>query len=349
LSTGLRVFVETTFILASLIAVVVVTAAGATGGTLIGLMALFAYVGFRVVPSANRLMLNFAVFQGARPHVAGLCADLALLEPVIAPQAVTAHVHALPFDERVALDSVMFRYDPDREPALTSVSLEIGRGESVGIIGATGAGKSTFVDVLLGLLEPQSGRVVVDGRDIRSNLRSWQARVGYVPQTFTLLDDTLRRNVAFGCPDTAIDDARVESALRLARLGEMVAQLPGGLDAGIGERGVRLSGGERQRLAIARALYHDPDVLVFDEATSALDHQTEQAIVRAIDELRGVKTLIVVAHRLTTVRGCDRIVILDAGRITADGPCRDVLSGHPALDGVTPRRRDEVTAERTIP
>ena len=175
------------------------------------------------------------------------------------------------------------------------------------------------MDVLLGLLEPQAGRVLVDGRDIGSHLRSWQDQIGYVPQHFALLDDTLRRNIAFAVPDEAIDPARVDAALRLAHLHEFVAALPRGLDTRVGERGVQLSGGQRQRVAIARALYRDPTVLVFDEATSSLDNQTEREITRAIHELHGSRTVVVVAHRLSTVQECDRLVFLEGGRVSGEG------------------------------
>jgi ATP-binding cassette subfamily C protein len=297
-------------------------------------MALYAYVGFRVVPSANRLILNYTIFQGARPHIKGLHDDFAMIGRSTERVQKRARTTALPFTDRVELESVSYTYEQGRGLALDDVSVTIRRGESVGIVGTTGAGKSTLLDVLLGLLDPQRGSVLVDGRDIRANVRSWQQRVGYVPQAFALLDDTLRRNVAFGQPDVEIDDAQVEAALRLARLGDRVALLPQGLDTAIGERGARLSGGERQRVAIARALYHNPDVLVFDEATSALDHQTEQAVIRAIDELRGIKTLVVVAHRLSTVRGCDRLVFLQDGRVTGDGSYDDLLARHPAFRGM---------------
>ena len=334
LSTAVRVVVESTFVVAILIAVILVTARGASSGSLIGLMALYAYAGFRVVPSANRLILNFSVFQGARPHVEGLWNDFSLLEQLTGPGLDGPRAETLPFADRIDLQSVSYSYDGGRGAALHDVSLTIRRGESVGIVGATGAGKSTLADILLGLLDPLSGKVLVDGRDIRGDVGSWQRHIGYVPQGFALLDDTLRRNVAFGRPDTAIDDADVEAALRLAHLTDICPALPQGLDTRLGERGVRLSGGERQRVAIARALFHNPDVLVFDEATSALDQQTEQAIIRAIDELRGVKTLFVVAHRLSTVRGCDRLVFLEDGRITGEGSYDDLLEQHPAFRGM---------------
>jgi ABC-type multidrug transport system fused ATPase/permease subunit len=334
LSTAVRVFVESTFVIAILVAVIVVTSRGASGGSLIGLMALYAYAGFRVVPSANRLILNFAVFQGARPHIEGLWSDFTVLERLVASNPSAPSAAALPFADRIDLRSVTYTYEEGRAPTLDEVSLTILRGESVGIVGATGAGKSTLVDILLGLLEPLSGEVLVDGRSIRDDVRRWQQRMGYVPQGFALLDDTLRRNVAFGRPDSDIDDGDVEAALRLAHLTETVASLPEGLDTRLGERGVRLSGGERQRVAIARALYYNPDILVFDEATSALDAQTEQAIIRAIDELRGIKTLVVVAHRMSTVRGCDRLVFLEDGRVTGEGRYDELLERHPAFRGM---------------
>ena len=334
LTTVVRVFVESTFVVAILMAVILVTARGASGGSLIGLMALYAYAGFRVVPSANRLILNFAVFQGSRPHVEGLWSDFSLLERLTASGRHAASTEPLPFADRIDLQSVSYTYEDGRGPALNDVSLTIRRGESLGIVGLTGAGKSTLIDILLGLLDPLAGQVLVDGRDIRADVGLWQRRIGYVPQGFALLDDTLRRNVAFGRPDPEINDADVEAALRLAHLGETVASLPQGLDTRLGERGVRLSGGERQRVAIARALYHTPDVLVFDEATSSLDQQTEQAIIRAIDELRGVKTLVVVAHRLSTVRGCQRLVFLEDGRITGEGSYDELLERHVAFGGM---------------
>ena len=333
-TTAVRVFVESTFVVAILMAVILVTARGESGGSLIGLMAMYAYVGFRVVPAANRLILNFATFQGARPHVEALWSDFTRLEPTIARGGNATPSGTLPFTERIELQSVSYAYEDGRGPALNQVSLTIRRGESVGIVGATGAGKSTLVDVLLGLLDPPSGKVLIDGRDISADIGLWQQRIGYVPQGFALLDDTLRRNVAFGRADSDIDDADIEAALRLAHLSELVASLPRGLETRLGERGVRLSGGERQRVAIARALYRKPDVLVFDEATSALDQQTEQAIIRAIDELRGVKTLVVVAHRLSTVRGCDRLVFFEDGRITGEGTYDDLLQRHRAFRGM---------------
>jgi ABC-type multidrug transport system fused ATPase/permease subunit len=196
----------------------------------------------------------------------------------------------------------------------------------VGLVGGSGAGKSTLVDVILGLLAPTSGRILVDGVDVATNVRGWQNLLGYVPQTIYLCDDTLRRNVAFGVPEERIDDEAVTRALRAAQLLDFVAGLPEGVETVVGERGVRLSGGQRQRIGIARALYHDPEVLVLDEATSALDNDTEAEVMSAVNALHGTKTLVLVAHRLTTVSGCDLLYRLENGRVVRSGSFAEVTA-----------------------
>lgn len=319
LNIGVRQAVETILIVSILLTVMAVAASGTRPDQLVGLLALYAYVGFRLVPTANRLTFNYTILVAALAHVEHVCGDLDGLGPERERTPSSPAADGLGFVSGVEIDDVTYAYGDDREPTLRHVRLSIPRGTSVGIVGATGAGKSTLVDVLLGLLAPSSGRVLVDGVDIAGRERAWQRRIGYVPQSITLLDDTLRRNVAFGQPDHAIDDERVRAALRVAHLDETVAGLPAGLDTRLGERGSHLSGGERQRVAIARALYHDPDVLVLDEATSALDSQTEQAIVSAIDALRGIKTVVVIAHRLSTVQRCASIVLLRDGRVAGEG------------------------------
>ena len=203
--------------------------------------------------------------------------------------------------------------------------MNIRSGESVGLIGSSGSGKSTLVDVLLGLLTPAAGQVRVDGKNIQPHLRGWQDQIGYVPQSIYLIDDTLRRNVAFGLPDEQIDDALVSKAINAAQLEKFVASLPEGLETLVGERGVRLSGGQRQRIGIARALYHDPAVLVLDEATSSLDAAAERSVMDAVTRLQGSKTLLIVAHRMTTVEHCDRLYRLEQGRIVAEGTPAEML------------------------
>jgi ATP-binding cassette subfamily C protein len=212
---------------------------------------------------------------------------------------------------------------------LDDVSLVIRRGESVAIVGSTGAGKSTLINIILGLLKPSAGTVSVDDRDLLQNLPAWRSKIGYVPQEIYLFDDTLRRNIALGREDAEIDAGKLAAAIRMAQLEEVVAALPLGLDTVVGERGVRLSGGERQRVAIARALYGDPELLVFDEATSALDNRTERALALAIDAIQGGRTLVVIAHRITTVRRCRRIVFLRRGRVEGDGDFDHLLKTSP--------------------
>ena len=319
---AVRTGVETIFICAMLLAVTVLTTSGRSGSEVVSVLGLFAYAGFRIVPAANRIILHVNSIRFARAYVEPMAVDwLALGEG--APPVTTAVWP--PLATSIEFDHVSYRYEDGRPDALADVRLSIPRGESIGIVGPTGAGKTTLVDVLLGLLTPTSGRVLVDGRDIRDALPAWQAQIGYVPQQVMLVDDTLRRNIAFGVDDDRIDEARVVRVVRAARLDALVASVPEGLGARVGERGVRLSGGERQRIAIARALYRDPAVLIFDEATSALDHQTEREIADAIDALRGERTVVVIAHRMATVRTCDRLVVLDGGRVAAQGRFDELL------------------------
>ncbi|GBL20369.1 protein glycosylation K [Acidimicrobiaceae bacterium] len=224
--------------------------------------------------------------------------------------------------DQLELKNLGFQYPTAVRPSLQDVSLVVRRGEAVGFVGPSGAGKSTLVDVILGLFAPTSGTVLVDGDDIQDNLRNWQNQIGYVPQTIYLTDDTLRRNVAFGLGDENIDEQAVVAAIRLAQLEEFVSSLPEKLGTVVGERGVRLSGGQRQRIGIARALYHNPSVLVLDEATSSLDTPTEHGVMQAVQALQGSKTVIIVAHRLSTVEYCDRLYRIEDSRLTEQGTFR---------------------------
>jgi ABC-type multidrug transport system fused ATPase/permease subunit len=325
-AAGLRLGVETTFVCGLLAVSLLLTLR--SGSAALPLLGLYAYAGFRVIPSANRIMMYVTELRYSRAWIHDLRADLAALPP---PAPDPKPGEPLRFSHAVELEAVSYAYAGEAEPVLVDVDLTIGHGESIGIVGPSGAGKSTLVDLLLGLLTPTSGRITVDGRDIAPTPRAWQRHIGYVAQEPFVLDDTLRRNVAFGIADDRIDDRRVSAALALAQLGDFVATLPAGLDTTLGERGTRLSGGQRQRVAIARALYHEPQVLVFDEATSALDTPTERELIAALEALRGVKTLVVIAHRLTTVRHCDRLAVLRDGRLAAVGSYNDLLARDPAF------------------
>jgi len=279
---------------------------------------LFAAVAFRLMPSANRLLASVHSLRFGLPVIDMLHAELSL---EASAERKADDAPPIPFRQVLELDDVTFTYAGAREPALSGLSLSIRRGESVGFVGVSGAGKSTLVDILLGLLTPDAGAVRVDGVNVLTHLRSWQNQIGYVPQSIYLTDDTLRRNVAFGLPSPAIDDEIVWRCLRAAQLDEFVRSLPGQLDSLVGERGVRLSGGQRQRIGIARALYHDPSVLVLDEATSALDTATERSVMQAVNALQGEKTLLIVAHRVSTVEDCDRLYRLERGRIVTAAVC----------------------------
>jgi len=323
IAAALRLGVETTLIVCMLGVVLAITLRGATGADTVSVLALFAYTGFRLVPSANRIMLNAGYLREGRAFVADALRDLrAAGSPIPRPHAPEPTIE---FAESLVCDEVSFAYEAEAHPALSQITLTLRPGESLGIVGPSGSGKSTLVDVLLGLLQPTSGRVLIDGHDLSGHARAWQRLVGYVPQDPYVLDDTMRRNVAFGVPDTLIDEHRLAVACSLAQLDEVIRGLPEGLDTLLGENGVRLSGGQRQRVAIARALYPNPAVLVFDEATAALDNQTEQEVTRAIGALRGTRTVIVIAHRLSTVQGCTQLIFLRLGKIAAVGTYRELL------------------------
>ena len=208
---------------------------------------------------------------------------------------------------------------------IRNVSLSIAVGQSIGFVGPSGAGKSTLIDLILGLLEPTTGKILVDGRDIAGDVRLWQHNIGYVPQSIFLTDDTLRANIAFGLNKNDIESDSISRALHAAQLSEFVESLPSGLDTIVGERGIRLSGGQRQRIGIARALYHNPPVLVLDEATSSLDLETESGVMDAVEQLHGEKTILIVAHRLSTVRRCDHLVLIDNGEVVVSGSFEQVM------------------------
>ncbi|MGH9033034.1 MAG: ABC transporter ATP-binding protein [Acidimicrobiia bacterium] len=328
-----RITVETVVI--GLLLVFLVTSGVGSSATddSLALLGLFAYAALRVMPTVNRMVtyLNQLRFGAAAARI--VSDDVAMLDAHAAGQREPT-VDQLELTNEIAAQRVSFRYEGAGRNALTEVDLRIRRGESVGLVGSTGGGKTTLVDVLLGLLEPTSGRVCVDGVDIADNLPAWHATLGVVPQAQFLLDDTLRRNIAFGLADEEIDEDALDEAVGLAQLGEFVRSLPEGLETVVGERGVRVSGGQRQRVSIARALYRRPAVLAFDEGTSALDNRTEADLIRALDSLRGERTMIIVAHRLTTVRGCDRIVVLEGGRIVDTGTYEELTARSPSFRAI---------------
>jgi ATP-binding cassette, subfamily B, bacterial PglK len=296
------------------------------------IVALYAFAGLRLLPALQDVYLNLTNIGFGGAAVDALHADLAAAS---APNAALRPRDAgpRPLRELLELRDVTYAYPRSGRPALDGVTLSIPARKTVGFVGATGAGKTTLVDVILGLLEPQQGNVLVDGTPICSdNVRAWQRAIGYVPQHIFLVDDTVAANIAFGVPPLKIDTRAIESAARYAELHAFVTEeLPQGYQTIIGERGVRLSGGQRQRIAIARALYHDPDMLVLDEATSSLDNVTERAIMDALHNLAHVKTILLIAHRLSTVHACDRIFLLAHGRLEAVGTFDELLAQDPSF------------------
>jgi ABC-type multidrug transport system fused ATPase/permease subunit len=322
-----RLSLEVVAVLAVTSLTLVLLGRGKTPVEILPIVGMFAASATRLLPAFTRIVGSTQVIRTAQPaldRVVGELRNLNLAEPSgsgpdVVPLAPVAALEAAPVRDGLVIHDLWFRYPGAVDDAIKGVSLEVMPGEMVGLVGTSGSGKSTLMDLLLGLLTPSRGTINFGGRDIYEEPTWWRGRIGYVPQTILLTDDTLRRNVAFGVADEEIDDAAVRRALHAASLGGFVAALPNGLDTVIGERGSRLSGGQRQRIGIARALYRDPEFLVLDEATSALDGATEAEVMQAINGLQGKKTLLIVAHRLTTIERCDRVVRLEAGRLVSGG------------------------------
>lgn len=282
-------------------------------------LSVVAVAAFRLFPSVGRLTTNVNAlnyYKARLDAVYDMIKNLNGNKEVRMGEKATNDVTALPFNDELKVSGVTWKYPTGQDYVFKGLDLTIKKGKSIALIGASGAGKTTLADVILGLLKPESGKVTLDGTDIYENLPGWAKVIGYVPQSIYLTDDTIRRNVAFGIDEDKIDDDKIWKALKEAQLAEFVEGLGEGLDTMVGEAGVRLSGGQRQRIGIARALYENPEILVLDEATSALDSETETAVMEAIDSLHGSKTMIIVAHRLTTIRNCDEIYEIGEGRAT---------------------------------
>lgn len=289
-------------------------------------LGLFAAAAFRLMPSANRLLGALQTLRFHSPVIDLLSKELkdnAVLEDT--PTSSISH-KIRRFEQTIEFKQVSYTYAGASIKALDNVSLTITKGETAGIIGASGSGKSTLIDILLGLLHASQGAVEIDGIKLGEDARVWQSQIGYVPQSIYLTDDTLKSNVAFGLPKDSIDDASVLRAIAAAQLTDFINLLPNGIETMVGERGIRLSGGQRQRIGIARALYHNPEVLVLDEATSALDSETEHDVMQAIYALHKTKTIIIIAHRLSTVEKCDKLFQLEMGKLVATGLPRELLN-----------------------
>ena len=292
---------------------------GGAIGQVLPLLGFYAFAGYRILPAIQGIYGALTQMRFGLAAIDVVSTDLADRDTLpLLPEAAPA---PLAFRDAVDLCKISYRYPQAKGRSLHDITLRIPFGSTLGIVGSTGAGKTTLVDLLLGLLEPDEGEMRVDGTPVtRQNVRAWQADLGYVPQDIFLTDASIAENIAFGLPKAKVDMARVRESARLAQILEFVeTEVPQGFDTQVGERGVRLSGGQRQRIGIARALYNDPGIIVFDEATSALDNLTEQEVVRAINALTGTKTIVLIAHRISTVRHCDQILVLDHGRCAGIG------------------------------
>lgn len=304
--------------------------------SILPIVALFGVVMVRLKQFAGQIAGALNQVSQSRAFIPAILRDIDELQSLAAKTRHTEPVSGRKLGrfERLALENVRYRYPGSDAFAVDDITLEVAKGGSIALVGTTGCGKSTLVNLVLGLLEPHSGRVLVNGQDIQEDLAGWRSKLGYVPQTTYLIDDTVEANVAFGVPDGEIDREQVWRALRAARLAGLVEAMPRGVDSIVGERGLRLSGGERQRLGIARALYQEPEVLVLDEATSALDNKTEEEVMSAIQDIKTGRTLIMIAHRLSTVRDCDRLYLLRQGEVIGVGSYDQLIESSEAFQEI---------------
>ncbi|SHF47974.1 HlyD family secretion protein [Modicisalibacter ilicicola DSM 19980] len=301
-------------------------------------LAVYAFAGFKILPSLQQIYRSFSLIKGNIAAFESIHQDLREsyarsvdIENKKQQLEETSHLHV---KENIYIKDVSFFYPDKKEPALNSLNMLIPARKTIGIVGASGSGKSTTIDILLGLITPSSGEILVDdlplskGPQSDKRMRAWQNSLGFVPQTIFLSDSSIRENIAFGIPDEKIDQKKLEKAVELSHLEELLRQLPDGLETRVGERGVQLSGGQRQRIGIARALYHEADVLILDEATSALDNISEKLIMDAIHDFAGSKTIIMIAHRLSTVKQCDMIFLMEGGKVVDQGSYEELVAGN---------------------
>jgi len=308
-----RLWIEFLAIAGLVCLVFVVIGQGKSVDTLLPMLGLFVAAAFRIMPSGNRMLGAIQSLRYSLPVINKLHDEFALVKNV--KTSVPENKSNISFANHLVIKGLNYKYPNEDENVLHNISLTIKKGTMVGFVGTTGSGKSTLIDLVLGLLEPGKGSVFVDGTDIKEDLSSWQKNIGYVPQSIFLIDDTIKMNIAFGVDEESVDEEAVLRALKSAQLEQFIGELKLGLETIVGERGIRLSGGQRQRIGIARALYNNPDILVLDEATSSLDNVTEKEVMDAVNKLHGSKTVLIIAHRLSTLENCEQIIHIENGQI----------------------------------
>ncbi len=319
-------FMETIAVAGMLLIALMFILMGEKVNMLIPVLTLFGAATVKLLPIFKTVVSAYTEIRYNVYAIDPVYQDLTLLEkdPDWLKEQKAVH-EPYPFSSKIVFENVSYRYPQGSAEAIQEINLEIPKGAVIGLVGPSGAGKTTIADIILGLLKPHTGRVMADHQDIFEHVRRWQMNVGYIPQFIHLNDDTIRRNIAFGLQDEDIDDMKINQALSAAHLESLIREIPKGLDTIVGERGIRFSGGQRQRIGIARALYNNPQVLIMDEATSALDNITEKSVIESIELLRGDRTIIMIAHRLTTVRNCDVIYLVNEGRILEKGSYDDLM------------------------
>jgi len=323
--SAMRLLLETVFVLGVLVVIALMTLNGTPRPMLYPLLGLYVYAGFRVLPSINRITMQLNTIRRGAAAVNVLHADLST-QRQMRGKVLTGGHEECSFCRSMVFAGLSFSYDGDRS-VFSDVNVTIKRGEFVALVGATGAGKTTLINLMSGLLEPTEGRILLDDVELSSIVRSWQRKIAYVPQAVFLIDDTIRRNIAFALDDDKIDDLQLMEAVRLSNLTDLVARMPKGLDTRVGDQGAQFSGGERQRIAIARALYRDAEFIVLDEPTSALDYWAERSLVESLEHLRGVRTVLIASHRDSLIQRCDRVILLHDGRAITYNSYADFSTG----------------------
>tara|TARA_B100000029_G_C17537862_1_gene945551 strand:+ start:6 stop:1676 length:1671 start_codon:yes stop_codon:yes gene_type:complete len=291
-------------------------------------LGIFAVAAFRIIPSVTRIFASFQMIKYQEPSVNILIKELNSKHNFGDKNEKQKENLNIPlkFQDSIDLKNLSFTYPSRKDFSLSKITMSIKKGNSVGIIGETGSGKSTLINLLTGLLKPSDGKIEVDNTDINQNLNDWHNKIGYVPQSVYLTDDSIKKNIAFGLKEENIDNSLVEKAINKANLKDFLNNLNDGLETTVGEKGIKLSGGQQQRIGIARALYRDPEILILDEATSSLDQITEKKIMDSVQFLKGNKTLIIITHRLSTVQNCDKIFMIDKGKIVKEGIPKNILN-----------------------